>query len=178
MLTVIAIGSTIIALSRLGPIIETLRSIGNRLLEYWRYRRCQPDQRELNRALARSLTQFILAVFLAFGTSKVAIWYNEMEDRGSFYVSALITNPTGAQMVAEDVLYANNAPPEYFLDDGLAVPPNKLICSNFGRYDLIHKVGPGRADVIPRPMRQIGPGEWETQRQTPLQDVACVTAAR
>jgi hypothetical protein len=165
-LAVIAVGSMIIALSRLGPTIETLRSIGQRLLEYWRYRCPQPDRRKLNRALARSLTQFICAVFLTFGSSKVAIWVNER-----FYA-----NPTGAQMLAEDVFYATNAPPKYLLDDRLAVPPNEMTCSNFGRYDLIHQIGPGRVDVIPRPMVQITPSSRETQRQKPLRDVACESA--
>jgi hypothetical protein len=175
-LTVIAIGSMIIALSRLGPIIETLRTIGQRLLEYWRYRCCQPDRRELNRALARSLTQFVCAIFLAYGASKVAIWFNGTEDGASFYDTTLSTNPTGAQIFADGALYSNNAPLKYFLDDRLAVPPKELICSNFGRYDLIHKISPGRVDVIPRPMTEVRPGTWETQRQKPLWDVACVSS--
>jgi hypothetical protein len=117
------------------------------------------------------------AVLLAYGVSEVAIWFNEMEDGGSLYDSALIhTNPSGGKILADAALYKNNAPPEYFLDDRLAVPADKLICSNFGRYDLIHRIGPGRVDVIPRPMVQISASAWETQRQMPLQDVACVPA--
>jgi hypothetical protein len=54
-LIVIAVGSMIVAFSRLRPTIQTLRSIGQRLREYWRYRCCQPDLRELNRALAHGL---------------------------------------------------------------------------------------------------------------------------
>jgi hypothetical protein len=158
MLGVVAIGSMIIALSRLRPTIETLRSIGQRLIEYWCHCCCQPHQRQLNRTLALSLTQFLCATFLAYGAFTVAIWYD----------SAFNTiHPSGAELLAEGALYANNA---------LALPPNKLICSNFGRYDLIHRVGPGRVDVIPRRMARIGPSQWETQRQTPLLDVPCVSA--
>jgi hypothetical protein len=176
-LTVIAVGSAIVALSRLRPAIETSSSIGRGLIEYWRYRCCQSDRRELNRALASSLTQFICAIFLAYGASKAAIWFDKVEDGRGVYDSPVnLSNSTGAQILAEGALFVNNAPRQYFLDDRLAVPPNELICSNFGRYDLIHKIEPGRVDVIPRRMVQINPSTWETQRQRPLQDTACVSA--
>jgi hypothetical protein len=94
-----------------------------------------------------------------------------------FTISAMtLDNSTGAQMLAEDALFANNAPRQYLLDDRLVVPPNELICSNFGRYDLIHKIGPGRVDVVPRQMVQINPNTWQTQKQRPLLDTACVSA--
>jgi hypothetical protein len=172
---VVAVGSVVIALSRLRLMIETFISIRERGVHYWRYRFWPQDQRKLNRALAFSLTQFICTIFFAYGASEAAIWLDEMEDGGSFYDSALKSQPTWAQTLAEGYLYENNAPIEYILNDRLTVPQYKLKCSNFGRYDLIRQIGDGRVDVIPQPMTQISPSEWRTQRQAPLQNVPCVS---
>jgi hypothetical protein len=177
LLIVIAVASAITALSRLGPTIQVLRSIGQRIGEYPRYGCCQPDLRELNRTFARCLTQFACAVLLALGVSEVAIWFNELEDHGSFHDSTVMTLPSGAHIFADGAPFQNNAPLKYYLDSSLAVPPNEPVCSNFGRYDLIHKIGAGHADVIPRPMVQTGPSSWETRRQQTLQDVVCVPGA-
>ena len=98
-----------------------------------------------------------------------------MEDGGSFYDSALKSQPTWAQILAEGYLYENNAPIEYILDERLTVPQNKLKCSNFGRYDLVRQIGDGRIYVIPQLMTQISPSERKTQRQAPLKNVPCVS---
>ena len=52
---VVAVGSVVIALSRLRTMIETCISIRESGVHYWRYRFWPQDQRELNRALAFSL---------------------------------------------------------------------------------------------------------------------------
>ena len=85
LLIVVAVVSAIIALSRLGPTIEVLHLIGQRMREYWRYGCCQLDLRELNRTFARCLTQLACAVLLTLGVSEVAISFDELVDHGSLH---------------------------------------------------------------------------------------------
>jgi hypothetical protein len=92
-------------------------------------------------------------------------------------VPSLKAGPNEAELAAEGALYSHpNAPSKYYFRDE-PVPANDLTCANFGKYDLIHKIGNGRVDVVVRELKPVDGGGWGPREVNRILSAPCTSSS-